>query len=121
MQRFATLLLAVLTCCLLFLACGEGDASSENADAAASARAQDAYLPEESDRAGVPAEVQQTAGEQRAIDPVTGYMDPVCRMQVHKDAEIRHTHEGVTFGFCSNACKERFLESPDQYLAALEE
>ena len=55
------------------------------------------------------------------IDAVTGYLDPVCGMKVAADAPIRHTHEGVTHGFCSEACRERFAADPATYLAALED
>ena len=56
-----------------------------------------------------------------AISPATGYEDPVCRMTVAEDARVRHTHDGVTYGFCSEACKRAFAEDPDAYLIAMEE
>ncbi len=56
-----------------------------------------------------------------AIDAVTGYMDPVCQMKIAKDVPERHTHESVTWGFCSASCRERFAAEPASYLAALEE
>ncbi len=59
--------------------------------------------------------------EATSVDAVTGYMDPVCQMKVSPDASIRHTHEGVTYGFCSETCKEAFVAAPASYLAALEE
>lgn len=55
------------------------------------------------------------------IDAITGYVDPVCQMKVAEDAPERHTHEGVTYGFCSPNCRERFAGDPQTYLAALEE
>ena len=55
------------------------------------------------------------------IDAVTGYIDPVCQMKVSQDVTDRHTHEGVTYGFCSPGCKEKFVADPAPYLAALEE
>ena len=55
------------------------------------------------------------------IDASTGYIDPVCRMQIAEDAPVRHTHDGVTYGFCSERCLSKFEEAPDEYLVALEE
>ena len=62
-----------------------------------------------------------SAGAEAAIDPATGYMDPVCRMKIAEDAAFRHTHDGVTYGFCSASCQANFSEDPDAYLVALEE
>src|SRR5262245_39366006 len=44
--------------------------------------------------------------------------DPVCGMAVEPHT-TRHlaTHEGHTYYFCANACRERFLSSPGRYLA----
>ena len=56
-----------------------------------------------------------------AIDPSTGYVDPVCRMKVAEDAPYRHTHDGVTYGFCSASCGMKFATDADAYLIAMEE
>ncbi len=56
-----------------------------------------------------------------AIDAVTGYIDPVCRMKIAETSPVRATFEEVTFGFCSASCKTRFEADPERYLAALEE
>lgn len=42
--------------------------------------------------------------------------DVVCGMDVEFDAPIRATHEGVTYSFCSEGCRSKFLESPDAFL-----
>lgn len=65
--------------------------------------------------------VRATAVEAQRVDEVTGYVDPVCQMKVEPRAQYTHTHEGVTYGFCSEMCQSRFEESPGEYLAALEE
>lgn len=56
-----------------------------------------------------------------AISPETGYEDPVCRMTVAEDVEARHTHDEVTYGFCSDRCRATFADDPDAFLVALEE
>ncbi len=67
-------------------------------------------------------EVRNEVGEDTApISDVTGYIDPVCGMKVAEDSPNRATHEGVTYGFCSGACKDQFTAAPAKYLAALDE
>jgi Cu+-exporting ATPase len=45
--------------------------------------------------------------------------DPVCGMQVdEKKAAGNVVHKGVTYYFCSDSCKRRFLSSPDKYATA---
>ncbi|MGA9140573.1 MAG: YHS domain-containing protein [Methanocella sp.] len=42
--------------------------------------------------------------------------DPVCGMTVIKDsAPAKEMYKGHTFYFCSEACKEKFEQSPDKY------
>jgi Cu+-exporting ATPase len=42
--------------------------------------------------------------------------DPVCGMTVSKDnAPAKEAYKGHTFYFCSDACKEKFEQSPDKY------
>lgn len=42
--------------------------------------------------------------------------DPVCGMSVSKDSDIRHTHSGETYHFCSERCRNRFIEKPENFL-----
>jgi len=42
--------------------------------------------------------------------------DPVCGMTVDPDGPHRTQHAGVTYGFCSARCLERFREDPEQFL-----
>ena len=44
-------------------------------------------------------------------------LDPVCKAEVNPaSAEAQSDYEGVTFYFCSHACKEQFDREPLQYL-----
>lgn len=43
--------------------------------------------------------------------------DLVCRMAIEfEDAEAETTYDGVTYYFCSEACKETFDLMPEKYL-----
>jgi YHS domain-containing protein len=43
--------------------------------------------------------------------------DPVCNMQVdEKNAAGQSDYQGQTFYFCSENCKEKFDENPQQYV-----
>ncbi len=45
--------------------------------------------------------------------------DPVCDMMVdEKDAEATATYQGKKYYFCSEECKEKFEESPEDYVSA---
>jgi YHS domain-containing protein len=42
--------------------------------------------------------------------------DPVCGMIVdEKKSKLKSEHEGKTFYFCSEACKESFDHNPHKY------
>jgi len=42
--------------------------------------------------------------------------DPVCGMEVNpKDAAGKSQHQGQTYYFCSEDCKEKFDQNPQQY------
>ena len=74
--------------------------------------------PAESTVDTAPAPADETVAE---VDAVTGYVDPVCMMDVGADAKHTYAHEGVTYGFCSSGCKALFGKDPQGYLAQLEE
>jgi len=40
--------------------------------------------------------------------------DPVCGMSVDKTA-LSANYEGRTYYFCSEGCKKKFDDNPDQY------
>ncbi len=44
--------------------------------------------------------------------------DPVCGMQIEGTTEHVALHDGVTYTFCSAACKEKFEREPAKYAAA---
>jgi YHS domain-containing protein len=49
-------------------------------------------------------------------------MDVVCGMEVDEGtAPAKTDYEGRTYFFCSNSCKQDFLENPDRYLEGEEE
>ncbi len=44
-------------------------------------------------------------------------IDPVCGMEVNeRTAPARQEHKGKTYYFCSEDCRDQFVESPDRYL-----
>lgn len=44
------------------------------------------------------------------------HTDPVCGMQVDEQkAAGRSEHEGQTYYFCGQGCKQKFDENPEQY------
>ncbi|MBJ6750231.1 heavy metal translocating P-type ATPase [Geomonas anaerohicana] len=45
------------------------------------------------------------------------FRDPVCGMEVGAAAPLSATHKGTTYKFCSAGCLEKFLATPDTYLA----
>ena len=49
----------------------------------------------------------------------TGYaIDPVCGMQVREsEAPARTRHDGVTYFFCADRCRERFVANPERFTA----
>ncbi len=53
-------------------------------------------------------------------DPTTTNQvtDPVCGMQVPRDAPLRLDHGGLTYRFCSRHCLERFEAEPERYLGS---
>jgi YHS domain-containing protein len=60
-------------------------------------------------------ERQKTAAG-RVLTKVT---DPVCRMMIYpEDAVATIEHEGTTYHFCAQSCRDRFEVDPERYLAA---
>ena len=43
-------------------------------------------------------------------------IDPVCKMDVNADWDISHAHDGVTYYFCAEKCRETFAAGPDAYI-----
>lgn len=46
------------------------------------------------------------------------HKDPVCGMQVEEsEAAGQSEHQGRTYYFCSNGCKDKFEASPEDYVS----
>jgi starch phosphorylase len=43
--------------------------------------------------------------------------DPVCGMTVKEEKGIKSLHEGLTYYFCSEFCKNLFEKDPQRYVA----
>ncbi len=52
--------------------------------------------------------------------PLLAPIDPVCGMHVRPSSPHRHTHDGLTYGFCSARCSERFAAEPMAFLEPAE-
>ena len=45
--------------------------------------------------------------------------DPVCGMRIRKSlAAAKQEHRGVTYHFCTEKCRESFVDDPDRYVGA---
>jgi Cu+-exporting ATPase len=42
--------------------------------------------------------------------------DPVCGMQIRKKEAVTTTVKGKKYFFCSEACKSKFEQSPEEFL-----
>lgn len=43
--------------------------------------------------------------------------DPVCGMEVtEQEAAAKKDHQGTTYYFCSQECREQFNQNPEQYV-----
>ena len=69
-------------------------------------------------RPGAPATSVPPAQTRKEEDMATT-TDPVCGMTIEESAAAGSaTHRGVTYYFCSPACKERFEAEPEKYASA---
>lgn len=51
--------------------------------------------------------------------PGGGTKDPVCGMTVDpQQTTAAAVREGMTYYFCSNVCRDKFEQAPEQYLGA---
>lgn len=46
---------------------------------------------------------------------VVNELDPVCGMTTADHLNDTTQYKGKTYGFCNTMCKEKFLESPEEY------
>ncbi len=73
-------------------------------------------------------QAQETPAEQAEIEEAVeevieeaALVDPVCGMKVTEESEWTAEYEGVTFYFCSEGCRDKFIETPGEFLKALGE
>jgi Cu+-exporting ATPase len=53
---------------------------------------------------------RETGGSEMAVDPV-------CGMEVDPSkAAAEYTHEGKTYYFCADACRQKFAKEPGRFL-----
>lgn len=43
-------------------------------------------------------------------------IDPVCKMKVKPGGSKTAVYHKVTYNFCSESCKQKFLAAPDKYI-----
>lgn len=44
-------------------------------------------------------------------------IDPVCGMEIEEaEAAASRTYKGKTYYFCSQACREKFDQNPEEYI-----
>ena len=46
-------------------------------------------------------------------DSKTTTKDPICGMTVDESIALHAEHDGETFYFCSEQCRQKFLSKPD--------
>ncbi len=44
----------------------------------------------------------------------SGTQDPICGMTVDPTTALHADHEGETFYFCSEQCRQKFLTTPEE-------
>lgn len=44
-----------------------------------------------------------------------GHRDPVCEMETTSDL-FRTDYKGISYYFCSDHCREQFIENPGNYI-----
>ena len=58
--------------------------------------------------------LQLDQGDDDSIDVLA--FDPVCGMQVNAATAVQADHRGHTYFFCSEQCRQRFIEAPKRYV-----
>jgi YHS domain-containing protein len=60
--------------------------------------------------------------EQGEVNEDGTVVDPVCGMKIKKeDAKYSYEYNGMTYYFCMEGCKEKFVKNPEEYIKASEE
>ncbi len=67
-----------------------------------------------------PAEQAETTIEETVEEVIeeTVLVDPVCGKTVTAESEWTAEYEGATFYFCSEDCRDKFIETPGEFLKA---
>ena len=70
-----------------------------------------------------PAEQAETQMEEAVEEVIeeAALVDPICGMTVTEESEWTAEYEGATFYFCSEGCRDKFIEEPGKYLEAMGE
>ncbi len=68
-----------------------------------------------------PAEQAETEKPVEEVIEEAALVDPVCGAEVTAESEWTAEYEGVTFYFCSEDCRDKFIAEPGKYLEALGE
>ena len=50
------------------------------------------------------------------IDSVKKVVDPVCKMKIKANASKIAVYKKVTYNFCSESCKQKFVAEPAKYV-----
>ena len=69
-----------------------------------------------------PAEEQATVESAVTVAQLAVNVDPACGMEL-SDETLHDTmeHHEKLYGFCSDDCKDKFMQDPDMYVAKLDE
>lgn len=96
MKRWIAVMLAAgASACLACQACQQQKPSTSEPASAPSAAA--------------PAKTATAAAQAKAIDLV-------CEMEIETAGAISLAHDGKTYHFCSESCRQRFKEDPDKFI-----
>src|SRR3569833_2671404 len=61
-------------------------------------------------------EMTMDHAQHRPSDATDKVRDPVCGMMVDPATAISTGHDGKTYHFCCDGCRDSFVASPDKYL-----
>lgn len=63
--------------------------------------------------------ISGAVGCKKSEEPMMKAVDPICKMEVKiEEGAIQAEHEGHSFYFCAEHCKEVFLKDPGKYAGA---
>ena len=59
----------------------------------------------------------ESATEWQEGIPMATVKDPVCGMEIDDATALHADHDGVTYYFCSEGCRNTFLANPSEYVS----